>query len=236
MDTIFMNSENSKTSEDHVLVLKLTDKLDLRRGQKTVALSNLSIYYTWKNIKSSYNNNNKLKISAPTWNEEFELPDGSYSISDIQDYFEYILKKHSESVDNPPIRIYVNRIENRTTFKIKSRYYLELLTPETMKLLGSTESKMIKNKNGENVPHLVVVELVLVHCNLVNNDYQQDSRILYIFVPNEAFGSLLKMSPTNHVFLKTFNSEFQEIKIWFTDQTSVPLELEDKINVTLIIK
>ena len=91
MDTIFMNSENSKTSEYHVLVLKLTDKLDLRRGLKTVALSNLSIYYKWKNIKSSYNNS-KLKISAPTWNEEFELPDGSYSISDIQDYFKYILK------------------------------------------------------------------------------------------------------------------------------------------------
>ena len=80
MDTIFMNSENSKTSEYHVLVLKLTDKLDLRRGQKTVALSNLSIYYTWKNVKSSYNNN-KFKISAPTWSEEFELPDGSYSVS-----------------------------------------------------------------------------------------------------------------------------------------------------------
>ena len=106
MDTIFMNSENSKTSEYHVLVLKLTDKLDLRRGQKTVALSNLSIYYTWKNIKSSYNNN-KFKISAPTWSEEFELPDGSYSISDIQDYFKYILKKHSESVNNPSIGIYI---------------------------------------------------------------------------------------------------------------------------------
>ena len=176
MDTIFMNSENSKTSEYHVLVLKLTDKLDLRRGQKTVALSNLSIYYTWKNVKSSYNNN-KFKISAPTWSEEFELPDESYSISDIQDYFEYILKKHSESVDNPSIRMYINRIENRITFKIKSGYYLELLTPETMKLLGSTESKITKNKNGKNVPHLEVVELVLVHCNLVNNDYQQDSRI-----------------------------------------------------------
>ena len=135
MDTIFMNSENSKISEYHVLVLKLTDKLDLRRGQKTVALSNLSIYYTWKNIKSSYNNN-KFKISARTWNEEFELPDGSYSISDIQNYFEYVLKIHSESVDNPPIRIYVNRIQNRITFKITSGYYLELLTPETMKLLG----------------------------------------------------------------------------------------------------
>ena len=128
MDTSFMNSENSRTSEHHVLVLKLTDKLDLRRGQKTVALSNLSIYYTWKNVKSSYNNH-KFEISAPTWNEEFELPDGSYSVSDIQDYFEYILKKHSERVDNPSIRIYVNKIENKITFKIKSGYYLELLTP-----------------------------------------------------------------------------------------------------------
>ena len=235
MDTTFMNSENSRTSEYHVSVRNLTDKLDLRRGQKTVALSNVSIYYTWKNTKSSYNNN-KFKISAPTWNEEFELPDGSYSISDIQDYFEYILKKHSESVDNPSIRIYVNKIENRITFKIKSGYYLELLTPETMKLLGSAESKVTKNKNGENVPHLEVVELVLVHCNLVNNDYQQDSRILYTFVPNKTFGSLFEISPTNHVFLKTFFSEFQEIKIWFTDQTSMPLEVEDRINVTLIIK
>ena len=234
MDTIFMNSENSKTSEYQVLVLKLTDKLDLRRGQKTVALSNLSIYYTWKNVKSSYNNN-KFKISAPSWGEEFELPDGSYSISDIQDYVEYILKKHTESVDNPSIRMYINRIENRITFKIKNGYYLELLTPETMKLLGNTESKITKDKNSENVPHLEVVELVLVHCNLVNN-YQQDFRILYTFVPNKTFGSLLEISPTNQVFLKTFNSEFHEVKIWFTDQTSKPLELEYKINITLIIK
>ena len=165
-----MNSENSKTSEYHVLVLKITDKLDLRKGPKTVALSNLSINYTWKNIKSSYNNN-RFKMFAPTWNEKFELPDGSYSISDIKDYFEYILKKHSESVDNPSIRIYVNKIENRITCKIKNGYYLELLTPETMKLLGSTESKITKDKNGENVPYLEVVELVLIHCNLANNDY-----------------------------------------------------------------
>ena len=161
-----MNSENSKTSEYHVLVLKLTDKLDLRRGQKTVALSNLSIYYTWKNVKSSYNNN-KFKISAPTWREEFELPDGSYSVSDIQDYIEYILKKHSESVDNPSIRMYINRIENRITFKIKNGCYLELLTPETMKFLGSIESKITKNKIVENVPHLEVAELVLVHCMIM---------------------------------------------------------------------
>ena len=149
MDTIFMNSENSKTSEHHVLVLKLTDKLDLRRGQKTVALSNLGIYYTWKNVKSSFDNN-KFKISAPRWSEQFELPDGSYSVSDIRDYFEYILKKHSDSVDNPSIRMYINRIENRITFKIKNGYYLELSTPETMKLLESTESKITKDKNSEN--------------------------------------------------------------------------------------
>ena len=98
MDTIFTNSENSRTSEYHVLVLKLADNLDLRRGQKSAALSNLIIYYTWKNIKSSYNNN-KFTTSTPTWTDEFELPNGSYSISDIQDYFEYILQKHSENVD-----------------------------------------------------------------------------------------------------------------------------------------
>ena len=105
-----------------------------------------------------------------------------------------------------------------------------------MRLLGSAENKITKDKNGENVPHLEIVELVLVHCNLVNNDYQEDSRILFTFVPNKAFGNLLEISPTNHVFLKTFNSEFQETKIWFTNQTSMPLEVEDKIKITLIIK
>ena len=124
---------------------------------KTVALSILSIYYTWKNIKSSYNSH-EFKISALTWNKKFELPDRSYSISDIQDYFEYILKERSENADNPPIRIYVNRTENRITFKIKSGYYLELLTPETMKFFGCAESKITKDGNGENVPHLEVVE------------------------------------------------------------------------------
>ena len=105
-----------------------------------------------------------------------------------------------------------------------------------MKLLGSTESTITKDKNRENVPHLEVFELVLVHCSLVNNDYQQDSRILYTFVPNKSFGSLLKILPINHISLKTFNSEFQEIKVWFTDQTKKPLEIEGKINLTLIIK
>ena len=140
MDTIFMNSENSKTSKPHVLILKLTNKLDLRIGKKIIALSNLSIYYTWKNMKSSYNNN-RFKISAPTWNDKFELPDGSYSASNIQDCFEYLFNKHGENTDKPSVQIYVNKTENRFTFKIKNRYGLEFLTLETMKLLWSTKNK-----------------------------------------------------------------------------------------------
>ena len=230
-----MNSENSETSEPHILILKLTVKLVLRRGEKSITLSDLSLCYTWKNIKRSYSNN-KFKISAPTWNYKFELRDGSYSVSNIQDYFEYIFKKHGENIDKPSVKIYVNKIENRITFKIKNGYSLELLTPETMKLLGSTENKITKDKNGENVPHLEITEVVLVHCNIVNNDYQQDSRILYTFLPNKLFSSLLEISPTNHIFLKILNSEYDEIKVWFTDQNSKPLEMEDRINLTMVIK
>ena len=135
-----MNSKNSRTPDRHRLLLNLTEKINLKGTDKYVALSNLSIYYTWKNIKTSYKNN-KFKISARTWNEEFELPEGSYSILDIQDYFEYILKKNGEKTVNSSIRIYINKIENKITFKIKTAYYLELLTPETKKLLGSTKSK-----------------------------------------------------------------------------------------------
>ena len=105
-----------------------------------------------------------------------------------------------------------------------------------MKLLGSTENKITKDKNGENVPHLEITEVVLVHCNIVNNDYQQDSRALYTFVPNKPFGSLLETSPTNHIFLKTFTSEFLDIEVRFTDRNSQPLEIEDRINLTLVIK
>ena len=110
--------------------------MNLRNPNKNMALANLSIDYIWKNIKSEYNNN-KFKISAPTWNDEFDLPDGSYSLSDIQDYFEYIIKKHETIADNPPVQIYVNKTKSRITFKIKTGYKLELLTEETMQLLES---------------------------------------------------------------------------------------------------
>ena len=130
------------------------------------------------------------------------MPDGSYSVSDIQDYFEYILKKPGEDTDDPSVQIYKNKIENRVTFKIKNGYNLELLTPETMKLLVSTKNKITQDRNGENVPHLEITEVVLVQCNIVNNNHQQDSRVLYTFVPNKPFGSLLEIFPTKHVFLK----------------------------------
>ena len=132
-----MNTENSKTNEPHRFKLYLTDKLNLENPNKNMALANLSIYYTWKNIKTEYNNN-KFKISAPTWNETFDLPDGSYSIADIQDYFEFNIKKNETLTENLSIQIYANKIKNRIILKIKTGYKLELLTPETMKLLGST--------------------------------------------------------------------------------------------------
>ena len=151
METVFIDTENSKTSEPHRFKLDLTDKINLKNSNKNMALANLSIYYTWKNIKSEYNNNN-FKISAPPWNDTFDLPHGSYSISDIQDYFEFIIKKHETLTKNPPIQIYPNKIENRIVFKIKTGYKLDLLTSETMRLLGSTKKHADSDKNSEKVP------------------------------------------------------------------------------------
>ena len=145
METFFMNSKNSTTNEPHKFKYDLIDKLDLRNPNKNMALANLSIYYTWKNVKSTYNNN-KFKISAPTWNEIFDLLDGSYNLSEIQDYIEYIIKKHETIGENVPILIYANTINNRIVFKIKSGYKLELLSKETMKLLGSTKDTIDADK------------------------------------------------------------------------------------------
>ena len=159
-----------------------------------MALGSLSIYYTWKNVKSTYNNN-KFQTSAPTWNETFDLPDGSYNISEIQGYIEYIIKKHETIGENAPILIYTNTINNRIIFKIKTGYKLELLSKETMKLLGSTKDIIGADRNSENAPRLENVEVVLVHFNLVSNSYQQHSRVLFTFVPNKQYGQLISISP-----------------------------------------
>ena len=140
----------------------------------------------------------------------------------IQDYFEYILKKYGEDIDKASVQIYLNKIENRITFKIKNGCSLEHLTPETTKLLRSTENKITKDKNGVHVPYLEITEVVLVHCDIVINDFQQDSRVIYSLVPNKTFGTLLEISPTNHTFIKTFNSKDDEVKTWFTNQNSQP--------------
>ena len=234
METFFMNSKNSKTSELNRFKYDLIDKLDSRNPNKNMAIANLSIYYTWKNVKSTYNNN-KFKISGPTWNEAFDLPDGSYNISKIQDYIEYIIKKHETIVENEPILIYANTINNRIIFKIKSGYRLELLSKETMKLLGSTNDTIVADKKSENVPKLENVEVVLVHCTLVNNSYQQHSRVLFTFVPAKQYGQLISLSPHSLVFLKTMNTEFSDIEIWFTDQNNNALEIEDNVNISLIM-
>ena len=200
-----MNTENSKTNESNKFIYQFTDKLNLKTpNNKNIGLINLSIYYTWKNIKTEYNNN-KFKISAPTWNDTFDLPDGSYSISDIQDYFEFIIKKHETLAENPPIQIYPNKIKSRIFFKINAGYKLELLSLETMKLLGSTKKDVDKDKDREDVPKLESLEVVLVHCNLVNNSYQQASKVLFTFVPNKQFDQLITISPHLLTILKTAN-------------------------------
>ena len=233
MGTFFMNTKNSKTNESYKSY-DLIDKLGLINPNKNMAIANLSIYSTWENIKSIYNNN-KFKISVPTWNETFDLPDESYNISEIQDYIEYIIKKHETIGENAPVLIYVNTVNNRIVFKIKSGYKLELLSKETMKLLESTKDIIDEDKNGENVPKLENVEVVLIHCNLVNNCYQQHSRVLFTFVPNKEYGQLISISPHSLVFLKTMNTDFSEIEIWFTDQNNNALEIQDKVNISLII-
>ena len=161
------------------------------------------------------------------------MPDGSYSISNIQDYFEFIIKRHYTLTENPPIKISPNKIENITVFKVKTGYKLELLSLETIKQLEST--KKDKDKDGEDVPKLDSVEFVLVHCNLVNNSYQQAFKVLFTFPPNKQFGQLITISPHVLKMLKRTNAEFQSIEVWFTDQNNRPLETEDSVNITLII-
>ena len=212
---------------------QLTDNLNLKNPNKNMELANLNIYYIWKNIKPEYNNN-KFKISAPTWNNEFNLPDGSDSVSNIQDYFEYIIKKHETIEDNPPVQIYGNKIKNRIVFKIKTGYKLELLTEETTQLLGSSKKVINKNKDGEILPKLGFIEVVLLHCNLENNSYQTASKVLFTFLPNKQFGQLITITPHSVTILKTTNPEFSFIEIWFTDQNNRPLETEDNVNITLI--
>ena len=162
------------------------------------------------------------------------MPDGSYSIADIQDYFEFIIKKHKTLAENPPIQIYPNKIKNRISFKVKTGCKLELLSPEILKLLGSTKKDVDQDKDGENVPKLESVEVVLVHCNLVNNNSQQASKVLFTFVPDKQSGQLINIESHSLITLRTTNTKFSSIEVCFTDQNCEPPEIEDSVNLTLI--
>ena len=163
------------------------------------------------------------------------MPDGSYSNAALQDYFEYIIKEHEAISTTSPILINVNTTNNRIVFKIKSGYKLELLSSETMKLLGSSKSVIDSDKNGELVPKLESVDLVLMNCNLVNNTYQKASKVLFTFVPDKSYGQLITTSPHSLIMLKTVNTEFSFVEIWFTDQDNRPLEIEDNVRVWIFI-
>ena len=235
MEAIFINTKNSKTSEPQKFRYLSTDKINLKNRNKIVALANLSIYYTWKNVKHEYNNN-KFKIIAPTWGKTFDYPDGSYNIQQIQDYFEFIIKQHETITDqNFPIRGYKNSIKNRIVYKIKTCYKLELLTNNLMKLM-SDGPIIDQNKNSTNLPPLEIVTTVLVHCNIVRNNYQQASKVLYTFVPDKSFGQLFSIHPSSFIELKPTDAEFNFIEVWFTDRINKPLEIEGNVNVTLITR
>ena len=137
--------------------------------------------------------------------------------------------------ENPPIQIYPNKIKTRIVFKINAGNKLELLSPESMKLLGSTKEDQVKDKDGEGVPKLESVEVVLVHCNLVNNIYQKAFKVLFTFVPNKQFCQLITISTHSLTMLETVSTEFQSIELWFTDQNKRPLEIEDSVSITLIV-
>ena len=229
-----MSTKNTKTNEPQRFRLSLADKLNLKNQHKNMALANLSIRYTWKNIQSAYNNN-RFKISAPTWNDTFHLPDGSYSIADIQNYFKFIIRKHGTLAENLPIQIFSNKIKTSIAWEVQTGYKLELLSPETMKLLGTTKKDVDEDKDGEDVPKLESVEVMLAHCSLVNNNYQQASKLSFTFVSNKQFGQLIKISPHSLIMLNTTNTEFSSIEAWFTDQNSESLEIEYNVNMTLII-
>ena len=136
---------------------------------------------------------------------------------------------------NPPIQIYPNKIKNRIVFKVKTGWKLELLSPETMDILGTTKKDVDKDKDGEDETRLESAEVVLVHCNLVNNTYQQAFKVLFTFLSNKKFGPLITISPHVLTMVKTTNAEFQFIQVWFTDQNIRPLEIEDRVNTTIII-
>ena len=164
------------------------------------------------------------------------MPDGSHSVPDLQNYFEYIIKKHETITDeNSPIKIYAINIKNRIVFKIKVGYVLQLLTKQTMDLLGSSIELILIDKHGELVPTIEVVDVFLIHFNVVDNTHQQKSKVLFSFVPDKPFGQLITVKPQTLIMLKTTSAESSFTENWFTDQDNKQLAIEDNVNMTLVV-
>ena len=251
MDTIFMNSTNSKTPKANRLTLRLQSKMDLSVRKKSVALANLSIYYSWKNISPELKND-KLIIGNEKATQEWTVPiiSGSYSAKTLSDYIIGAIKENKDKEkdsfwnktkargDNPEevFKLYHDRVRNRTAYIIEEGYYIKLPTKEIRDMLGISKRKIGGSNYGDLVPQIEPVTAVLVHCNIVDNDYQRDSKLLYSFVPDKPFGSLLSVEPKSERFTKTFGGGFYDISVWFTDQAGHELDIEDAISLTLVIK
>lgn len=233
MDTVVLTTANSSTSEPHKYSYKLTNTMHLKGHY--ICLSNLSIYYTWKNIKDSYDNNTMAyRVIDKDRTVRMKLPDGSYSINDINNYLHMtMIQQNDAEKEDYPISIYPNSTYNRVSITMKPNFKL-ILGQGMARVLGFSENTITSSSNGDFVPKLERVETVLVHCNLAQNSFTQDSSLIFSFVPDNVFGSQLHQKPNFPLWRQTTkNSEISEIDIWFTDQLYRPLEIEDNLLIEI---
>ena len=250
MNTIVLTNSNAGTNQKHKLSLKLTTPMRLENC--VVCVSDISLYYSWPNIKSEYKNNT-FKYKRTTDNREFEIkiPDGSYDVKDINSYLRFVMKNNGEKEDDKgkyPIELYANNVYQRVTIVTKDKYILELPIEGLGQVLGFTKvaaqgAKHVyigpdKEQNGDEIPQIEPVESVSVHCNLVNNKYQLENSLIYSFTPDKSFGHLLNIKPYFPYWRNARNNtDISEIQVWFTDQDNKPLDIQDpKIRVELQIK
>ena len=233
MNSIFLRTENSKTSQSNVYRLNLTNKIQLH--DKVVALTSMTCYYNWNNITKSQNNNKYKIFPSNKVPIEVIIRDGSYTIEPLSNYFEFILEKNN--LDKEATKIIPNRTINRINIRIKQNYAFEVQSEETRKFLGVDRVRFTAGTStGLYVPHVETVDNVLVHCNLVYNDYQLDSELLYSFTPNASPGSLLHIHPNEFIYCQCKDTNFAYIEIRLTDQDFRPLTIEDNVTFTLVIK
>lgn len=231
MDTIVLTTANSKTTEPHKYSYKLTNAMHL--DNHYVCLSNLSIYYTWKNIRASYSNN-WLRYRVRDKDVDVIIPDGSYSVKDINNYMHLVMMTNKDAAkDDYPISIYPNPTLNRVSVVVKPDCSL-VLGKGMAHVLGFSNHTITTTSHGDLVPKLERVEAVLVHCNLAQNNFTQDSSLIFSFVPDSAFTTQLHQKPNFPLWRQTRkNSEIREIDIWFTDQLYRPLQIEDNILIEI---